>query len=58
MAHSDVIIMGTGAGGGTLAYRLAPSGKRALITASATWPRCRPQTITDSPGFSGKTSTS
>jgi choline dehydrogenase-like flavoprotein len=26
--HSDVIIIGTGAGGGTLAYRLAPSGKR------------------------------
>ena len=27
----DVIIIGTGAGGGTLAYRLAPSGKRILI---------------------------
>ena len=27
----DVIIMGTGAGGGTLAYHLAPSGKRILI---------------------------
>lgn len=26
--HYDVIIVGTGAGGGTLAYRLAPSGKR------------------------------
>ena len=25
--HFDVIIIGTGAGGGTLAYRLAPSGK-------------------------------
>lgn len=30
-AHYDVIIIGTGAGGGTLAYRLAPSGKRILI---------------------------
>ena len=29
--HYDVIIIGSGAGGGTLAYRLAPSGKRVLI---------------------------
>src|SRR3974377_1954353 len=29
--HYDVIIIGTGAGGGTLAYRMAPSGKRILI---------------------------
>lgn len=29
--HYDVIIIGTGAGGGTLAYKLAPSGKRVLI---------------------------
>src|SRR5213594_616834 len=27
----DIIIIGTGAGGGTLAYHLAPSGKRILI---------------------------
>ncbi|WP_371667351.1 GMC family oxidoreductase [Streptomyces sp. NBC_00289] len=27
----DVIIIGTGAGGGTLAHRLAPSGKRVLV---------------------------
>jgi choline dehydrogenase-like flavoprotein len=27
----DVIIIGTGAGGATLAYRLAPSGKRILL---------------------------
>ncbi len=27
----DVIIIGSGAGGGTLAYRLAPSGLRVLI---------------------------
>ncbi len=34
MSHDnrfDVIIIGTGAGGGTLAYHLAPSGKRILI---------------------------
>ena len=29
--HYDVIIIGSGAGGGTLAYRLAPSGLRILL---------------------------
>ncbi len=29
--HYDVIIIGTGAGGGTLAFKLAPSGKRILL---------------------------
>ncbi|MFN0123079.1 MAG: GMC oxidoreductase [Blastocatellia bacterium] len=29
--HYDVIIIGTGAGGGTLAWRLAPSGKKILL---------------------------
>jgi choline dehydrogenase-like flavoprotein len=29
--HYDVIVIGSGAGGGTLAHRLAPSGKRILI---------------------------
>jgi choline dehydrogenase-like flavoprotein len=29
--HYDVIIIGTGAGGGTLSYKLAPSGKRILV---------------------------
>lgn len=29
--HYDVIIIGTGAGGGTLVHRLAPSGKRILL---------------------------
>ena len=29
--HYDIIIIGTGAGGGTLAHRLAPSGKKILI---------------------------
>ncbi len=29
--HYDVIIIGTGAGGGTLAYHLAPSGKKILL---------------------------
>jgi choline dehydrogenase-like flavoprotein len=29
--HYDVIIIGSGAGGGTLAYKLAPAGKRILL---------------------------
>jgi choline dehydrogenase-like flavoprotein len=29
--HYDLIIIGSGAGGGTLAYKLAPTGKRILI---------------------------
>jgi choline dehydrogenase-like flavoprotein len=29
--HFDVIIIGTGAGGGTLLNRIAPSGKRILV---------------------------
>ena len=29
--HYDVVIIGSGAGGGTLAWKLAPSGKRILI---------------------------
>ena len=31
MEHYDVVIIGSGAGGGTLAHRLAPSGKRILV---------------------------
>ena len=31
MEKFDIIIIGTGAGGGTLAWKLAPSGKRILI---------------------------
>jgi len=35
--HFDVIIIGTGAGGGTLAHRLAPSGKRILLVERGDW---------------------
>ncbi len=35
--HYDVIIIGTGAGGGTLAYKLAPSGKRILLLERGTF---------------------
>ncbi len=31
MEHYDIIIIGSGAGGGTLAHRLAPTGKRILL---------------------------
>jgi choline dehydrogenase-like flavoprotein len=33
----DVIIIGSGAGGGTLAHRLAPSGKRILVVERGGW---------------------
>jgi len=33
----DVIIVGSGAGGGTLAHRLAPSGKRVLVLERGDW---------------------
>lgn len=35
--HYDVIIIGTGAGGGTLAYKLAPTGKKILILERGTY---------------------
>ncbi len=35
--HYDVAIIGTGAGGGTLAYALAPTGKRILILERGGW---------------------
>jgi choline dehydrogenase-like flavoprotein len=33
----DVVIIGSGAGGGTLAHRLAPSGKRILLLERGNW---------------------
>jgi len=35
--HYDAIIVGSGAGGGTLAHRLAPSGKRVLVLERGDW---------------------
>jgi choline dehydrogenase-like flavoprotein len=35
--HYDLIIIGTGAGGGTLAHRLAPTGKKILILERGTF---------------------
>lgn len=36
-SHYDIIIIGTGAGGGTLAHRLAPSGKKILVLERGTF---------------------
>src|SRR5258705_9580500 len=33
----DVIVIGSGAGGGTLVHRLAPSGKRILLIERGSW---------------------
>jgi choline dehydrogenase-like flavoprotein len=38
----DIVIIGTGAGGGTLAYRLAPSGKRILLLERGDYVRREP----------------
>jgi len=37
MSHYDVIVIGSGAGGGTLVHRLAPSGKRVLLLERGDW---------------------
>ncbi len=43
MESYDVIIIGTGAGGGTLARHLAPSGKRILVLERGDWLPREPQ---------------
>jgi choline dehydrogenase-like flavoprotein len=45
MTHYDVIIIGPGAGGGTLARHLAPSGKRILLLERGGWLVREPQNI-------------
>jgi choline dehydrogenase-like flavoprotein len=42
-SHYDVIIIGSGAGGGTLAWALAPTGKRILILERGDYVRREPQ---------------
>jgi choline dehydrogenase-like flavoprotein len=37
MSHFDVIVIGSGAGGGTLVHRLAPSGKQVLLLERGDW---------------------
>jgi choline dehydrogenase-like flavoprotein len=41
--HYDIVIIGTGAGGGTLAHRLAPSGKRILLLERGDYLRREPE---------------
>ena len=43
MESYDVIIVGTGAGGGTLARHLAPSGKSILLVERGDWLRREPE---------------
>ena len=43
MSDYDVVIVGTGAGGGTLARHLAPSGKRVLLLERGDWLPREPQ---------------
>ena len=43
MSDYDVIVIGSGAGGGTLAHRLAPSGKRILMLERGDWLTREPQ---------------
>jgi choline dehydrogenase-like flavoprotein len=45
MSHYDVIIIGTGAGGGTLARHLAPSGKKILLIERGGWLPREPQNV-------------
>ncbi len=43
MSAYDVIVIGSGAGGGTLVHRLAPSGKRILLLERGDWLAREPQ---------------
>jgi choline dehydrogenase-like flavoprotein len=43
MSDYDVIVIGSGAGGGTLVHQLAPSGKRILLLERGDWLRREPQ---------------
>src|SRR3954451_5746850 len=41
--HYDVIVIGSGAGGGSLVHQLAPSGKRVLLLERGGWLRREPE---------------
>ena len=43
MSHYDVVVIGSGAGGGTLVHRLAPSGRRILLVERGGWLAREPQ---------------
>jgi choline dehydrogenase-like flavoprotein len=53
--HYDVIVIGSGAGGGTLVHRLAPSGKRVLLLERGNYlPRERDNWDTDAVFLKGR----
>ena len=54
MSDYDVIIIGTGAGGGTLAHRLAPSGKRILLLERGDWLPREPANTSTVDQFAGR----
>jgi len=51
MSRYDVIIIGTGAGGGTLARHLAPSGKNILLLERGDWLKREPENWQAGPVF-------
>ncbi len=56
--HFDIIIIGTGAGGGTLAWKLAPSGKRILLIERGSYvPREKDNWSARAVNFEGKYNT-
>jgi choline dehydrogenase-like flavoprotein len=51
MTHYDVIVIGSGAGGGSLVHHLAPSGKRILLLERGGWLTREPQNWLAGPVF-------
>jgi choline dehydrogenase-like flavoprotein len=51
VSHHDVIVIGSGAGGGTLVNRLAPSGKRILLLERGDWLPREPENWAAGPVF-------
>jgi len=51
MSHYDVIVIGSGAGGGTLVRHLAPSGKRVLLLERGDWLAREPENWQAHPVF-------
>ncbi|MGH8205702.1 MAG: NAD(P)-binding protein, partial [Steroidobacteraceae bacterium] len=49
--HYDLIIIGTGPGGASLAHRLAPTGKRILLLERGDWLTREPQNWSDQDVF-------
>ena len=45
MSSCDVIVIGSGAGGGTLVHRLASSGKRILLLERGDWLQQEPANV-------------